>query len=141
MKIVVINTPTSWTDFEKQEWPEVDKDHYGKALDWSKKLFLIEGLEKDKMVGALRMEIEVGVAYVNAIIVSKNKRGKGIGMALMEKAEEIARKNGAHKIHLITGKTWGTVVFYKRLGYKVAAQLPNHHFHVDFVDMTKFLDA
>jgi len=139
MRITVSTKSKSWTSFEKREWEKADTEHYGKPLQWDKKDFKISAYEGKKIVGNLRMDIREGVAYVDAIIVAPENRGKGIGRQLMKEAEEIARKNKAHKIYLQTGKDWSSLPFYVELGYKVTSELPNHYHHVDFVEMTKLL--
>ena len=56
---------------------------------------------------------------------------------LMNKAEDFGRKMDAHKIWLITGKDWSENEFYKKLGFKKIADLPDWHFHKNFVIYTK----
>lgn len=139
MKITVYNKSQKWTKFEKEEWTIADKDHYGKAADWKKKNYTLKAYDGNTIVGTLRMELMAGVAYVIAIIVSNTQRKKGIGKMLMQKAEEIAVENGAHKIYLETVKDWEAFEFYKTLEYKTTRELADHYFHLDFVEMTKFL--
>ncbi len=139
MRITVSNKATKWSDFEKTEWAVADKEHYGHIIDWKKKDFVIKVFEGKNLVGTLRMDVVMGVAYIYAVIVSKIKRYKGIGRKLIEKAEKVAIENGAHKISLQTGKNWDAVRFYEKCGYKIMADLSNHFFHHHFVEMTKFL--
>lgn len=139
MNINVATDNSGWTDFEKKEWAIVDAEHYGKPVVWTKKYFHLIAEKEGETVGSLRLEVSSGVAYVDAIIVGHDTVGKGVGKALMEKAEEIAREQQSHKIFLNTGKDWEAPKFYEKLGYKKSADLPNHYFHVDFIEMTKFL--
>ncbi len=139
MKLIVTKRKNKKiVDFEKKEWVQVDLEHYGKNWDWTKKIFRIAAVE-DQILGSLRMEIEAGVAYLNTLIVSSSQGKRGIGKTLLKKAERIAIENGAHKMYLVTGKTWDAVGFYEKLGYEKTGYLPNHYNHKDFIEMTKFL--
>ncbi|NQS90145.1 GNAT family N-acetyltransferase, partial [Patescibacteria group bacterium] len=74
----------------------------------------------------------------NTIIVDKESRSTGVGTKLIEEAEELVKKLGAHKAYFNTGKTWRTVKLYKSLGYKVTGEYKNHYFNQDFLIFTKF---
>ena len=139
MTLSTSTTTIDWTDFEKREWKQADTDHYGQPLTWKKQSFLITAAENEEIIGTLRLNIQEGVAYVDAVIVAAANRGQGIGQQLMQEAERIAREKNAHKLYLQTGKDWGTLDFYRNLGYDISSELPNHFHQVDFVEMTKFL--
>ena len=139
MHITVSETPKRWTAFEKKEWKKVELDHYGQFVDWKKEEYLIAATEKKQIVGTLRMSITAGVACFEALIVSEELRGQGIGKKLVLKAEETAKAHGAHKIYLQTGIPWSASNFYQKHGFTITSKLPNHYFHVDFVEMTNFL--
>ncbi|MFW5705262.1 MAG: tRNA uridine(34) 5-carboxymethylaminomethyl modification radical SAM/GNAT enzyme Elp3 [Nanoarchaeota archaeon] len=102
------------------------------------KEFFIESCdENDSLIGFVRLrfpsqeglldEISIKTAlirelhvYGNTIPVgdeSKHYQHKGWGRNLMEKAEEIALKNGYEKITIISGI--GVREYYKKLGYKL----------------------
>ena len=125
--------------FNEKEWHGVDIEHYGKVVHWDEQNFLYKATEDDKIVGTIRGKHESGVVYIATIIVAASQRGKGIGRLLMQKAEEFAKKKGAHKMYLTTGKDWKAGKFYESLGFEKTADLPNHHFHKDFVIYTKFI--
>ena len=128
-------------EFNDREWKFADKEHYGQVLDWSKKNYLITAYDDNRnIVGTLAQKISVGVAHIDTLLVAKDMQGKGIGTSLLKKAEEIAIAENAHKIYLETGKNWRSIKFYEKLGYKISGKLPNHYFHVDFVEFTKFLE-
>lgn len=125
--------------FWDEEWAVADKEHYGKVVEWQEKKLLLKLTDRGKIIGTLTGKIEAGVAYIGSIIIAKDKREQGLGAKLMKEAEKIAKKFGAHKIYLVTGKDWEAVSFYRSLGYQVTAKLPNHYMHKDFIEMTKFL--
>lgn len=126
-------------EFNKREWPVADNEHYGQVLDWKEEHFVLEAVEQKAIVGTLGFKIEVGVAYIGTLVVAHEKRGKGIGKSLLKKAEAIAKEKNVHKIYLVTGKGWDAEKFYTALGYSVTGELPNHYFHKDFIELTKFL--
>ena len=126
-------------DFEKAEWDIADQEHYSQVLNWNSKKFAVVAYEKNKIVGALEFHIKVGVAEINTLIVDSSNRGKGIGTALLQKAEEIAKQNNAHKLYLITGKGWGAEKFYKTFGMNKTGELSNHYVNHDFVGYSKFI--
>lgn len=125
--------------FSVKGWHGVDIEHYGKRVNWKLKNFLFKAVENGEIVGIISGKHESGVLYIDEIIVAATQRGKGIGKALMQSAEEFGKKEGAHKAHLITGKDWNSVRFYISLGFSKIAELPNHHFKRDFVIFEKFI--
>lgn len=68
-----------------------------------------------------------------------NADEKYFGKMLMEKAEAFATKEKLHKIYLETGATWGVVDFYKKLGYRETATLPDHYLKQDYIILSKLL--
>lgn len=59
-----------------------------------------------------------GNAYLT-IAIRKEYRGKGIGSALMEKAEEYARERGCRRMELeVFGKNENAIALYKKRGYE-----------------------
>lgn len=119
--------------YNEEEWHKVDIEHYGKRVDWKENDFIFKAVESGDIVGTIIGKHESGVVYIDELIVSQDKRGKGIGKALLEQAVNFGKKIGAHKIHLITGKSWEANKFYEALGFQKVADLPNHHFKIDFV--------
>lgn len=53
------------------------------------------------------------------LAVKSKFQGKGVGRALIQKAEEFARKKKAKLIYLMTSSDAPAFNFYKKLGYKV----------------------
>lgn len=126
-------------EFNIKEWHGVDVEHYGRPVEWNQKDFLFKATDGDQIVGTISGEHESGVLYVYSLIVAADKRGQGIGKALMEKAEEFGKEFKAHKIHLMTGSDWKSNKFYESLGFTKVADLPQHHFKKDFVVYNKFI--
>ncbi|OGZ06548.1 MAG: hypothetical protein A3C13_04450 [Candidatus Lloydbacteria bacterium RIFCSPHIGHO2_02_FULL_50_11] len=142
MKLKLIKIKSKEADvkvFEKKEWAKANKEHYRKLLNWKQKEYSAVAFDREEIVGIIDATVQAGVMYVKMVIVSENYRKKGAGEMLMRKMEMIARKQKAHKIYLHTGKSWGAAKFYKKLGYKVTGNLPNHYGNVDFVIFSKIL--
>lgn len=126
-------------EFDNKEWHGVDVQHFGKTVKWVEKNFIYKATDNGKIVGTIRLKYETGVVYIETIIVAAEKRGQGIGKLLIVKAEKFAKKEKAHKLFLTTGKDWEARKFYESLGFEKVADLPNHHFHKDFVIYSKFV--
>jgi ribosomal protein S18 acetylase RimI-like enzyme len=141
MKIKVISKNNKqFKEFNKKEWRKANIENFGHSKDWNTKNQILGAYDdKNILIGILGIKIEGGVGYIGTMLVAKKNRKKGIGKMLMNKAKEIAQKNKAHKIYLQTGKSWESVNFYKKLGYKITGYLPNHYFNVDFVELTLFI--
>lgn len=57
-------------------------------------------------------------ALVENVVTHKDYRRKGLGIAVLERAKEIAIENNCYKIFLLTGsKEQKTLDFYKKSGY------------------------
>jgi ribosomal protein S18 acetylase RimI-like enzyme len=127
----------STINWSKKEWHKVDIAHYGHHVEWNGKHFRFKAVDGKKLVGLIDGKHESGVLFIDTIITKDSYRGKGVGTMLIKKAEEFGKKMGAHMIWLITGKVWQENAFYIKLGFKKIADLPNWHFHTDFVIYTK----
>lgn len=128
-------------DFAGKEWDIADLKHYGKEVDWTTHARFIQAYEGDDLVGALELEYEAGVMHIEDLIVSHSHHRKGIGKALMKKAEEIAREAKLHKIFLETGEEWEAREFYEKLGYIKTGDLPKHSGGHDYVQYSKILKS
>lgn len=79
---------------------------------------------KGSVAGFLDMEFRQRLghprpqAWVNDLVVTEPMRGRGIGRALLERAEELARQRGCFRMSLETAK-WrdATHRFYERDGW------------------------
>lgn len=136
---IIRTSKKSVKDFNDKAWHSVDLEHYGRRIEWSEHKFRFKALDGERIVGTISGKFEAEVLYIGTLIVDKNEQRKGIGKALMQRAEEFGIKLGAHKIYLVTGKDWNARKFYELLGFKKEADFPNHYFHIDFVVYSKYL--
>jgi len=116
-----------------KEWRLLDHIHYGRSIKWREEEFGFKAVEDGQIVGTIYGRYEPGVVYISNLIIVEKARGKGIGTMLVEKAEGFGRQLGAHRAWLLTGKDWSENLFYKKLGFKMVAELPDFYFHKDFV--------
>ena len=87
-------------------------------LEKEKENILIGAFEEDKLLGCCMLipvnNIEI---RLRQMAVLKNLQGKGIGQALMQFAENIARDHGHQKITMHARKSAAS--FFEKLGYKI----------------------
>jgi GNAT superfamily N-acetyltransferase len=80
---------------------------------------LIGAFEDDKMLGCcMLIETEPGTVRLRQMAVLNNLQGKGIGRALMQFAENIARDRGFKRITMHARKS--ATGFYEKLGYAIS---------------------
>lgn len=140
MKIRILSKGSKQSKkFNKREWSEANIEHFGHSSDWNTKHFMLEAYDKNELIGSLSLKTEGGVGHISTMLVAKNHRRSGVGKKLMEKAKKIAQREKTHKIYLQTGKDWKSVIFYKKLGYKITGKLKNHYFNKDFIELTLFI--
>lgn len=90
-------------------------------LEREKEEILIGAFEEEKMLGCCMLIKEApNSVRLRQMAVLNNLQGKGIGRALMQFAENIARDRGFHKITMHARKT--AVGFYEKLGYRISGQ-------------------
>lgn len=90
-------------------------------LEKEKEEILIGAFEEEKMLGCcMLIKEDPASVRLRQMAVLNNLQGKGIGRALMQFAENIARDRGFHKITMHARKT--AVGFYEKLGYRVSGQ-------------------
>lgn len=87
-------------------------------LEREKTEILIGAFEEEKMLGCcMLVQEEPGSVRLRQMAVLNNLQGKGIGRALMQFAENIARDRGFKKITMHARKS--AIGFYEKLGYRV----------------------
>lgn len=125
-------------NFSKREWDIADLEHFGRTTeDFEQKYIRIT--DKGKIIGLLHYSFWGGVMEIKTVIVSHLRRHEGVGVMMLEKAEEIAKKHKVHKMHLITGKKWQAIKLYRKRGFKKSNNLLDHYLHKDFIEMVKKL--
>ncbi len=86
-------------------------------LNKEKKNLLIGAFEEDQMLGCcMLVEEEPGTVRLRQMAVLNDLQGKGVGRALMQFAENLARDRGYKKITMHARKN--SLGFYEKMGYK-----------------------
>jgi len=75
--------------------------------------------------GGLRATCFWNTLHIELLWVSEEARGRGTGLALMEKAERFAIENGFELALTETG-SWQSKPFYEKLGYELMATVPDY---------------
>jgi ribosomal protein S18 acetylase RimI-like enzyme len=90
-------------------------------LEKEKEEILIGAFEEEKMLGCCMLIIvDPTTVRLRQMAVLNNLQGKGIGRALMQFAENIARDRGFKKIIMHARKS--AAGFYEKLGYQVCSE-------------------
>lgn len=96
-------------------------------LDSEKDNMLIAAYEDDDMLGCcMLVEEDPTTVRLRQMAVLNDLQGKGIGRALMNFAENLARDRGYKKISMHARKN--TTSFFEKMGYKITSD--------DFVEIT-----
>lgn len=81
---------------------------------------LLRVLNKQKeTIGGIAAYIFYGSLLIDILWVDKPYRRKGIGKALMNHAESIAKKHNLNMISVATMEFWEALSFYKKLGFEI----------------------
>ncbi len=90
-------------------------------LDREKEDTLISAFEEDILLGCcLLTKVDTKCVRLRQMAVQNNLQGKGIGAAMMNYAENVARDAGYQKMIMHARKT--AIGFYEKLGYKVTGK-------------------
>ncbi len=82
--------------------------------------------EGNEVVGSARFQWNPDHLYIGRVGVIPAYRGQGVGAALMERIEAIAREGGASRILFgVRQSLPGNIAFYQRLGYEVVKIEPH----------------
>ncbi|MDB5198101.1 MAG: GCN5-related N-acetyltransferase [Chitinophagaceae bacterium] len=82
---------------------------------------LIAAFEEDKILGCcLLTKVDNQCVRLRQMAVQNNLQGKGIGAAMLNYAENVARDAGYYKVIMHARKT--ATGFYEKLGYKITGK-------------------
>ena len=81
-----------------------------------------------------------GVAKFTDLLVAPAARRGGVARAIVLAFEKRAADAGCHRSHCVTVAGSGAEMFWRALGWSIAARLPDHYFRKEHVVMSKTLD-
>ena len=80
--------------------------------------------EHNQIIGLITYRIHAN--EVEVISLDSLKEGKGIGSKLLDKVEDLAKKNNCKTVSLVTtNDNLNALKFYQKRGYRIAAIIPN----------------
>lgn len=89
-------------------------------LEKEKDNMLIGAFEEEQMLGCcMLVEEKEGTVRLRQMAVLNDLQGKGVGRALMNFAENLARDRGFKTISMHARK--GTTMFFEKMGYKITS--------------------
>ncbi len=93
----------------------------------NKKITIFLALNDGEAIGyLLGIHPYGGITQISWLAVKDSFQGKNIGSRLLKEYEALAKKQGAHKIHLWTDKR--NLKFYKKKNYKLVGCIPENYF-------------
>lgn len=140
MKVEIVNKNNKKKAdlFAKKEWNIFDRERDYRWEKERKYSFVV--YDGDKIIGFSSFKIKGGAAYLSQLLVSKNNRKKGIGELLIKNFENFSKRKKCHIAYLDTSKKHKEAIrFYKKMGYKIVAQLKNNKFHLMWYTLEKKL--
>jgi ribosomal protein S18 acetylase RimI-like enzyme len=82
-------------------------------------------VEGDRIVGMIETLVEDDHLWIENVCVAPQAQGKGIGLLLLERAEQKAREADRRELRLLTnGAFEANVSLYKRHGYTIDREEP-----------------
>jgi ribosomal protein S18 acetylase RimI-like enzyme len=94
----------------------------------------------ETVTGGLWGHSVAGWLYVDLLVVPDGFRGRGLGTALLQKAETVAKKRGCVGMWLYTA-TFQAPGFYEKIGFRLFGKLPDYPRGYDNFYYMKRLDA
>ncbi len=123
------------------------RDHEREALStqwnfrviWHEQRHEIAATRDGEIVGVLSLRIAASLAHVESLLVAPSERRRGIGRALLQRAETLANYYNCHKVTLEAPADFPARLFFNACDYRVEAILPQHTWKLDVAVMRKFL--
>jgi ribosomal protein S18 acetylase RimI-like enzyme len=125
-------------EFININWKEFDKttDH-----TFSRKTEYFIAKESGRITGFVEVEICGGVMEIMELIVDQKRKRQGIGKALIERCERLAREKSCFKIILHTSEDHKEALkFYDKLGYKIECIQKDDRYHKEWYILSKKLN-
>jgi GNAT superfamily N-acetyltransferase len=96
--------------------------HNRRFTNWGGEVFSAVQRENGRIIAAARAAMNMGLVEIRGFWVDEDRRGKGIGAALMKTLLTEARNRGCSRAALDT-YSWQALGFYERLGFREYGRL------------------
>jgi GNAT superfamily N-acetyltransferase len=108
------------------------------ASDAYRRNFLFRALDDEgSFVGVVTGICSLGLGYVHELYVAQQAQARGIGSALLKRAEDFCAERGARRLALRTHREGAAVPFYEHRGWRVEFENPAWFGRDVFVQMRK----
>ena len=136
---VEVVAPERTAAFRREHEREALSTAWRFTVIWHEQTHEIAATLGDTVVGALRLRIAASLAHVDSLIVAPHERRRGVGRALVLRAETLANYYNCHKVTLEVPAESPAQRFFEACGYKLEAILPQHTWKLDVAVLRKFL--
>ena len=119
--------------FLREQWPSVDREFFGRALEWSAEPYALVFRRDGKIAAVLKGHFIGGVASVDELMVAEGSRGQGLGSTILSRFEDEARQRRSSKIILRAVKGSPAEDFYRKRGYHRECVQYGYEFGYDYV--------
>jgi L-asparaginase II/ribosomal protein S18 acetylase RimI-like enzyme len=119
--------------FLRDQWPSVDKEYFGRAVEWTAEPYALVYRRDRKVVGVLKGHFIGGLASVDELMVGDGARGCGLGSLLLGRFEDEARRRRCTRIVLRAVKGSPAEDFYRQRGYHRECVQYGYEFGYDYV--------
>lgn len=131
--------PETVLQFVRRTEREALKTFYDFSVVWHEQSHDFAAMDGEEIVGVTQIRISASLANVERIVVLADRRGQGIGRALLASASDIANYYNCHKMTALVPHKGAAQTFFEKCDYRVEAVLPQHTFKLDMAAMRKFL--
>ena len=127
--------------FLDREWRSANEEQFGwyEPGMWEERGHTLAAYGGGEVVGVAVFHSQGGVGRLSQLLVAASHRSKGVGGRLLARCEEICRRDGCHKVRLITYADSQAETFYRLHGYGREGFLRRDIQGTDMVVMGKFL--
>jgi L-asparaginase II/GNAT superfamily N-acetyltransferase len=119
--------------FLRDQWPSVDEENFGRAVEWSAEPYALVFRREKKIAAVLKGHFIGGLASVDELMVGEGFRDSGLGSLLLGRFEDEARRRACSRIVLRAVKGSQAEDFYRGRGYHRECVQYGYEFGFDYI--------
>jgi GNAT superfamily N-acetyltransferase len=131
--------PDAVMDFVRRTEREALRTFYDFSVIWHEQTHDFAAMDGGEVVGVAQIQVAASLADVRRIVVLPQRRGEGIGRALLQSAADVANYYNCHKMTALVPHRSAAQRFFECCDYREEAVLPQHTFKLDMAAMRRFL--